>query len=152
MASFFFTVPIKHLSTWTGFPSAFSRGLTASALSASPCLKMLQLLNHLHSLSMESLRHVHVSSTEEPSTGHSTPDLASPGLCNGQRSPPLTFWQHFCSCKEVIGFLYHDDTCQLIVVLPSTKTLKSFSTELLSSQLVTSVYWCLGLFLIVQLP
>lgn len=38
-----------------------SRGLAVPAVSASPCLKMLQLLNHLHSLFTECLQHVHIS-------------------------------------------------------------------------------------------
>lgn len=87
-------------------------------------------------------------------------DVASPGLCRGAEVTSLGFlamlllmqggcllyllWGHMTvhSCLTI-----HQD-----LVLPFTKTPRSFSAELLSSQLVTSVYWWLGLFLIVELP
>lgn len=125
----------------------FSRGLTVPAVSVSPCLKMLQLLNHLHSLFMESLQHVHVSLLLR--SPHSTPDVASPGLHSGAEVTSLDLLEMFLLVQ---GGCRLSLPLQPIVVLPPTKTPKFFSAELLSSQLVTSVYWCLGLSLVVQLP
>lgn len=41
-----------------------------------------------------------LSCTGEPSTGCSTPDVASPLLDGGEGSPPSTCWQCFASCCD----------------------------------------------------
>lgn len=56
--------------------------------SASPTMSDAPIC-HFCGTSLEWVQYVHVS-TEEPSTGPSTSDVASPGLSGAEESPPLT--------------------------------------------------------------
>lgn len=137
--SIFFIPPIRHLSTWIISLSAFSSLEDEQSHLSQPLLvsKMLQLLNHLCGPSLDCPGRSCLSCTEEPWTGHSTP--------GADERAKMTFLDLLAMnflMQGTVGLL-----CWLIVSLLSTKTLKPFSEELLSSQLVTTVYWCLGLFI-----
>ena len=46
-----------------------------------------------------------ISCTGEPSTGHSTPDVASPGLSSAEGSPPSTCWQCFSGLRTSLWWM-----------------------------------------------
>lgn len=70
------------------------------------------------------LQELHISSgTEEPRSGHSTPDVASQGLGRGAESCPLTCWQCSSQGTPVHQVLWLSSR-MLSTAIPWSKTLK----------------------------
>lgn len=74
--------------------------------------------------------------------------LSSPVLNRGERTPPLTIWWYFLRQPGIPFALFATRApCWLMFTLVSTRTLRSFSAELLSICMDPSMYWCPELFL-----
>lgn len=78
----------------------------------------------------------------------STPYVASSVLRRGERSPPLTYWQHFASCTAItICLLCFKGKVQAHVQLRVQQDSSFFSGYMLFSMMALRLYCCIGLFL-----